>query len=130
MSDDDRRRGFVVFQRDYMQDVFYNDTPAERDRADLLRGEAFAGEYEPVTVGLAPLRDLGKVSVSASDLTGPAGTIPSDCDRRRFRLVPYQPCQPGRVRLHDTTSTDHARWSRGRARGPDEAVLADDPDAG
>jgi hypothetical protein len=76
-SDDERRRGYVVFQRDYMQDVYYNDTPFQRERAHALRGEAFAGEYEPVTVSLVPLRDLGKVTVSVSDLVGPSGTIPS-----------------------------------------------------
>jgi hypothetical protein len=75
VSDEDRRRGYVVFERDYMQDVFENDTPFERERSGLLRAEAFAGEYEPVTLALVSLRDLGKVTVSASDLTGPAGTI-------------------------------------------------------
>ena len=29
----------------------------------VLRGEAFAGEYEPVTVAWCRLRDLGKVTV-------------------------------------------------------------------
>ena len=76
-SDEDRRRGYVVFQRDFMRDVYYNDAPTERERGDLLRGEAFAGEYEPVTMSLVPLGDPGKVTVSVSDLTGPAGTIPS-----------------------------------------------------
>ena len=27
---------------------------------NVLKGEAFAGEYEPVTVALVPLRDLGQ----------------------------------------------------------------------
>jgi len=76
-SDDEGRRGYVVFQRDFMDDVFENDTPFERERGGLLRGEAFAGDYEPVTVSLVPLRDLGTVTVTASDLTGPGGTIPS-----------------------------------------------------
>ncbi len=60
-----------------MRDVYHNDTPFESERSGLVRGEAFAGEYEPVTLGLAPLRDLGKVAVEVSDLTGPGGTIPS-----------------------------------------------------
>ena len=42
----------------------------------VLHGEAFAGEYEPVTMALVPLRNLGKVQVSASDLTGPARRSP------------------------------------------------------
>jgi len=73
----DRRRGFVVFQRDVMRDVSYNDTPWKREVGNLLRGEAFAGEYEPVTATLVPLRDLGTVKVTVGDLTGPAATIPA-----------------------------------------------------
>ncbi len=73
----DRSRGYVVFQRDFMQDVYYNDTPFQRERGDRLKGEAFAGEYEPVTVSLFPLRALGKVALSAADLIGPNGSIPA-----------------------------------------------------
>jgi len=88
-SDEEQRRGYVVFQRDYMQDVFYNDAPVERERRDLVQGEAFAGEYEPVTISLVPLRDLGKVTVSVSDLTGTTGTIPAtaiDCGFVSYRI--------------------------------------------
>ena len=35
------------------------------------------GEYEPLTVALCPLADLGQVTVTAGDLVGPAGTIPA-----------------------------------------------------
>ena len=45
--------------------------------SNVLSGEAFAGEYEPMTVAVVPLRDLGKVHVSVSDLVGPAVTIPA-----------------------------------------------------
>ena len=68
---------FLVFQRDPMRDVSYNDVPFKREQVSVLRGEAFAGEYEPVTVALMPLADLGKVTLTASDLTGPGGTIPA-----------------------------------------------------
>ena len=43
----------------------------------LIRGSAFAGEFEPVTVGVVPLSDLGKVTLSVGDLQGPAATIPA-----------------------------------------------------
>jgi hypothetical protein len=76
-TDEDQRRGFVVFQRDPMQDVFYNDTPQAREVVDRLRGEAFAGEYEPITAAIVPLGDLGRVEVSVGDLIGPAGKIPA-----------------------------------------------------
>jgi hypothetical protein len=74
---EDRRRGFVPFVRDPMQDVSYHDTPLKHELASLLRGEGFAGEYEPVTVALVPLRDLGEVTIKAGDLKGSAGTIPA-----------------------------------------------------
>jgi hypothetical protein len=74
---EEERRGFVVFQRDVMRDVSYHDTPWKAEVGRLLHGEAFAGEYEPVTAALVPLRDLGTVTVTAGDLTGPAGTIPA-----------------------------------------------------
>jgi len=74
-TDDDKKRGFVLFQRDCMKDLFYNDTPLKDEVGKPLAAEAFAGEYAPVTVALLPLQDLGKVTVTASDLAG-AGTIP------------------------------------------------------
>ena len=74
---EDQRRGYVVFQRDYMQDVYYNDTPHAAEIGGPLRGEAFAGELEPLTMGVVPLRDLGRVTVTAGDLRGPAGVIPA-----------------------------------------------------
>ena len=73
----DRRRGFVAFQRDLMQDVSYNDAPKKNEIAERVTAEAFAGELEPMTVALVPLRNLGKVHASVSALTGTTGTIPA-----------------------------------------------------
>ena len=73
----EEQRGYVVFRRDFMEDVYYNDTPRQGERITEVCAEAFAGEYEPVHFSLVPLRDLGRVSVQAGDLTGPAGTIPA-----------------------------------------------------
>ena len=76
-TDDDRARGFITFQRDPMLDVYDNDRPFQTELGGPLRGEAFAGELEPLTLGIVPLDDLGKVAVTPSDLVGPAGTIPA-----------------------------------------------------
>ena len=76
-SADDTRRGYVVFSRDSMKDIYYNDTPLQEEIGRPLAGEAFPGEAEPLTVALVPLRDLGRVAVTAGPLTGPAGTIPA-----------------------------------------------------
>lgn len=74
---EDRKRGYVLFHRDIMSDVYYNDTPLPTEMAGPLRADAFAGEYEPLTLGVVPLRDLGRVTVTTGDLLGPQGTIPA-----------------------------------------------------
>jgi hypothetical protein len=76
-SAEDQRRGFVLFQRDPMREVYVNDTPFADEIGGPVRGEAFAGEVEPLTLGLTPLTDLGQVTLTVSDLTGPSGTIPA-----------------------------------------------------
>ena len=73
----DARRGYLIFTRDFMKEVHYNDTPLAGEVAKSLGAEAFAGELEPLTLGVVPLIDLGKVTVTASDLAGPGGTIPA-----------------------------------------------------
>jgi hypothetical protein len=74
-SAEDERRGCVGFVRDYMEDVYYNDTPRSGESGLPLRGAAFAGELEPLTLAVVPLRDLGDVTATVSDLVGPAGKI-------------------------------------------------------
>ena len=76
---EDSRRGFVVFERDLMRDVSYNDHPWKQEVERPARSPArrSAGEAEPVTMALVPLRNLGKVQVSAGDLTGASSTIPA-----------------------------------------------------
>jgi hypothetical protein len=78
-TDNEQRNGFVLFQRDPMSDVSYNDTPFDRERIEVIRGDAFAGEFEPLTIGVAPLEDLGKVELTVSDLASatPSATIPA-----------------------------------------------------
>jgi hypothetical protein len=72
-TDADRKRGFVTFTRDCMKNVSYADTPHAGEAAAPLQAAAFAGEYEPVTLALVPLQDLGAVTVTAGDLKGKGG---------------------------------------------------------
>ena len=75
---EDLRRGYVLFQRDPMREVYYNDMPQRQEIGKPLRLEAFAGQYETATLGVVPLKDLGTARLEASPLTGPAGKIPDD----------------------------------------------------
>jgi hypothetical protein len=75
---EERERGFVAFCRDWMKDVNVNDRPLPGEQVRELTGSAFAGEYGPVTVSLLPLRDLGRASLSVTNLQGPgAASIPA-----------------------------------------------------
>ncbi|MBI2300187.1 MAG: hypothetical protein HYU66_14790 [Armatimonadetes bacterium] len=67
----DKTRGFVVFARDPMQPVYYNDRPLPGERTDRLAAAGFAGERVPVTLAVLPLQDLGTVKVTAAELRGP-----------------------------------------------------------
>ncbi|MDP6635195.1 MAG: hypothetical protein QGG42_09875 [Phycisphaerae bacterium] len=73
----DKSRGYVTFVRDCMKDVYYNDTPLTAELGKPITGRAFAGEYEPLTFSILPLRDLGEVTVSVGDLSGSGAAIPS-----------------------------------------------------
>lgn len=70
----DQAKGYVLSAREPMREVFYNDTPAAGEVCSRLAAEAFAGEYEPVALTVLPLRDLGAVTVTVSDLVGPGET--------------------------------------------------------
>jgi hypothetical protein len=80
---EDQQRGYVVFTRDYMQDVFYNDRPSREELGRGVSGFGMANELEPLTLSIYPLTDLGSVTVTPHDLTGP-GTIPAACLRPGF----------------------------------------------
>ena len=95
-----------------------------------MRGEAFAGEYEPMTVAILPLRDLGKVHAAVSDLAGESSTISAAAIDLGLRLVSDQPGHVGRNRLHDRAATDHAWRRRGDAARAHAAILDDGQDAG
>lgn len=74
---EDTKRGYVLFHRDYMQDLYYNDTPLHGETGQPLSAEAFAGQEEPVTLAVIPLNDLGSGAVTVSALSGPQGAIPA-----------------------------------------------------
>lgn len=67
----EKRRGFVVFARDWMQDVYHNDRPLPGERIERLTASAFAGELEPLTISVLPLRDTGALTLTVTDLAGP-----------------------------------------------------------
>jgi hypothetical protein len=74
---EDTGRGYQVFQRDFMKDVYYNDTPHRGETGRPLAADGFAGQAVSVTMSVLPLRDLGTGTVTVSALAGQQGSIPA-----------------------------------------------------
>jgi hypothetical protein len=71
----EKAQGFVVFSRDFMEDVYYNDKPKKGEAVTKLAGAAFAGGYAPLTFAVYATADLGKATITASDLVSGANRL-------------------------------------------------------
>jgi hypothetical protein len=91
---EDTGHGYMVFQRDFMKDVYYNDTPYRAETGQPLAADGFAGQMVPVTISVLPLKDLGRGTLSVSALGGPQGAIPAseiDVGYVSYRLIRVTP---------------------------------------
>ena len=78
LKKEDIDKGYIVFQRHFMKYVYPWDIPAENERVSTLGLRMSRNDFEPLTFCIYPIRNLGDVKVSVSDLTGPDGKkIPS-----------------------------------------------------
>ena len=75
LSDTERKRGYVLFSRHWLDVVFPGSRPRPGERADGLQAFAAPGEYEPVTVSIHPLQDLEQAAITVSALTSGEATI-------------------------------------------------------
>lgn len=74
----EEEKGYVLFARDWMQEVTVNAVPRRQEVTTALETFASAGEMEPIVFSLYPLRDCGAVTISVTDLVGPEGaTVPA-----------------------------------------------------
>jgi hypothetical protein len=71
----EKTAGYVLFARDWMEDVPVNAIPRRAEVSRQLQVFASAGELEPIVFSLHALRSRGEVQVSVSDLVSPAGKI-------------------------------------------------------
>ena len=76
LTEEEKRRGYLLFVRDWMEMIYPNTIP-QRKEIDNKEISLFAslGEYEPAAFGIHPLKDLKNIEVIASDLTGGTNTI-------------------------------------------------------
>jgi hypothetical protein len=71
----DARRGYMLFRRSPLEYVFPESRPKESEIIEGLSIRTARNEFEPVTIALYPLRDLGTVTLSVTDLKGTRGTL-------------------------------------------------------
>lgn len=88
-SEEEKRRGFLLFGRHYLRLVFPNSVPRADERATSLAARAALGEREPVMLAIRALRDMHNVRVSVSDLRGPEGAVlpAEEVEVRRVRYA-------------------------------------------
>jgi hypothetical protein len=63
-------KGYVIFIKDWMEDIYQNSFPRREEIANKIDIFASLGEKEPIVFSIYPLKDLGKVKISVSDLIG------------------------------------------------------------
>ena len=66
----------MLFQRDFMKDVYYNDTPYRGETGQPLAADGFAGQTAGDNVG-SPAERSGQGNPAVSALAGPQGSIPA-----------------------------------------------------
>lgn len=104
-SDEERRRGFVLFDRDPFVEVYSRSCPAPSERTTQLRACATPGEYEPLALSVHALEDLEGLNAEVGSLRSGTGEIisleqmdlrlgrevpvVSDAAAKKFRRVPF-----------------------------------------
>jgi hypothetical protein len=78
ITEADKARGYLLFVPSVEDTVYFSTLPAAGQVRSALETFATPGEMRALTLGIRPLKDLGKATLAISDLTGPAGAIPAD----------------------------------------------------
>ena len=93
LTPEEKRRGFVLYHRPWIQPVWPNTVPRREDMNPTLRAFASPDEYEPLTFTVLPRKQLGAATVEVGDLVSSAGrVIPSSAvDVRYVRHMYVRP---------------------------------------
>jgi len=95
LTGEDIQRGYVVFSRNCLRYVYHHTVPAEDERVDSLRVRMGRNDFEPLTISIYPVRELGEVRLSVGELEGPAGGIISP-DKVQVHVVKTVKVRSGR----------------------------------
>ena len=73
LSAEERRHGYVIFQRHWMDLVFPNSIPKENEKTSKLKAWLAPGEQEPATFCLRTLHDLQRLEINTGPLLSDTG---------------------------------------------------------
>ena len=124
LSESERRRGFVLFQRPITEPVYPNSRPRDHERTTSLVAFGTPGEFEPLTFTLYPIGDLENLQVHCSGLSSSTSTIsasqidtrlltywnigfPKYTSRDTYRRLPEL---LERVTVHSSPAKECQRW--------------------
>lgn len=75
LTDAQRQLGYLLFTRNYLEEVYYNTNPRPEEIGKDLKLFATPGEHEPATFAAFPLEGLSGVTVTCTDLRGPGTSL-------------------------------------------------------
>jgi hypothetical protein len=79
IKNEERSRGYLVFCRNISEPLYKNSVPKRSEIIDSLKVRVTPGETTSASLGIYPLKDLDQLTVTVSDLLGPAAKkIPAD----------------------------------------------------
>lgn len=90
---DEKKRGFIVFQRAMGRRIYPNSRPAREEIRESLHLRVVPGEPAYIAFGLLPLYDLDAMEVTLTDIRGAGATIPAS--QIRLREAQYRPWMVG-----------------------------------
>jgi hypothetical protein len=71
----DRSLGYMIFSRSPLEYVFPGSRPKKSEMVDHLAAQVVRNEFEPITLSLYPLGNLGMVKISVTDLVSAKESI-------------------------------------------------------
>ncbi|MCM8784922.1 MAG: DUF6067 family protein [Candidatus Omnitrophica bacterium] len=74
-TDEEKKKGYVVFTRDWMEDIYQNSVPRREEITENIEIFATIGEKEPIVFSIYPFEDLGNVKISVTDLKSSNGIV-------------------------------------------------------
>ena len=77
-TNQDKSIGYMLFSRSPLEYVFPESRPQQSEMINHVSIQVVRNEFEPITFSLYPLRNLGMVKISVTDLRGAEASISKD----------------------------------------------------